>query len=83
MRLCLFQGRLFELSLADGSVIAAVGCGTVPLRWVPLREGKKRQATVAIQAEPSLHLPGFLHPHQAQGSSCAGLSIHRGLLSQC
>ena len=35
------------------------------LRWGSLSiEGKKkRQATVAIQAEPSLHVPGFLHPN--------------------
>ena len=34
------------------------------LRWGSLSvEGrKKRQATVAIQAEPNLHVPGFLHP---------------------
>ena len=38
------------------------------LRWGSLSvEGrKKRQATVAIQAEPNLHLPGFLHPNVKQ-----------------
>ena len=43
----------------------AVGFGTVHASLVSLSiEGrKKRQATVAIQAEPNLHLPGFLHPN--------------------
>ena len=42
----------------------AVGFGTVHASLASLSvEGKKkRQATVAIQAEPNLHVPGFLHP---------------------
>ena len=54
--------------LADGSAVSG-GRLWHRARFVgfPLSRGqKKRQATVAIQAEPNLHLPGFLHPNVKQ-----------------
>ena len=54
--------------LADGSAVSG-GRLWHRARFVgfPLGRGqKKRQATVAIQAEPNLHLPGFLHPNVKQ-----------------